>query len=203
MPALTSSTPPTSTTRATARSSSGAPSRAAAARSVIATKFGMKFDETRQGASREYVRQAAEDSLRRLGTDYIDFTSFISPIPHTPIAETLGAAERTGARGQGARNRLLQFLRGTDPRGRNYGRFARAVCQRAEPVQPLPSRAGSRSASRMRALGTGIPAVFSAGQRPAHRQVPQGSTAPQGQPRRRRIGARRSSPRRTWKRWSG
>ncbi|MDR3702034.1 MAG: aldo/keto reductase [Candidatus Sulfopaludibacter sp.] len=57
---------------------------------VIATKFGMKFDEARQGASRQYVRQAVEDSLRRLGTDYIDLYQLHQPDPHTPIAETLG-----------------------------------------------------------------------------------------------------------------
>jgi aryl-alcohol dehydrogenase-like predicted oxidoreductase len=58
---------------------------------VIATKFGMKFDETRQGARPEYVRQAAEDSLRRLGTDYIDLYQLHQPDPSTPIADTLGA----------------------------------------------------------------------------------------------------------------
>ena len=58
---------------------------------VIATKFGMKFDETRQGARPEYVRQAAEDSLRRLGTDYIDLYQIHQPDP--AIAETLGALE--------------------------------------------------------------------------------------------------------------
>src|SRR5205809_4138993 len=30
---------------------------------VIATKFGMRVDDTRQGARPEYVKQAAEDSL--------------------------------------------------------------------------------------------------------------------------------------------
>ena len=60
-------------------------------KAVIATKFGMKFDETHHGASREYVRQAAEDSLRRLGTDYIDLYQLHQPDPKTPIAETLGA----------------------------------------------------------------------------------------------------------------
>jgi len=58
---------------------------------VIATKFGMKFDDTRQGASANYIRQAAEDSLRRLGTDYIDLYQVHTPDPKTPIAETLGA----------------------------------------------------------------------------------------------------------------
>jgi len=58
---------------------------------VIATKFGMKFDEKRHGASPTYVRQAAEDSLRRLGTDWIDLYQLHAPDPHTPIAETLGA----------------------------------------------------------------------------------------------------------------
>ncbi len=58
---------------------------------IIATKFGMKFDETRQGARPEYVRQAAEDSLRRLGTDYIDLYQLHQPDPNTPIDDTLGA----------------------------------------------------------------------------------------------------------------
>ena len=58
---------------------------------VIATKFGMKLDETRHGARPEYVRRAAEDSLRRLGTDYIDLYQIHQPDPNTPIADTLGA----------------------------------------------------------------------------------------------------------------
>ena len=56
---------------------------------VIATKFGMKFDEQRHGARKQYVLQAAEDSLRRLGTDYIDLYQLHQPDPQTPIAETL------------------------------------------------------------------------------------------------------------------
>jgi aryl-alcohol dehydrogenase-like predicted oxidoreductase len=61
---------------------------------IIATKFGMKFDETRQGADPKYVRQAAEDSLRRLGTDYIDLYQLHQPDPKTPIADTLGELTR-------------------------------------------------------------------------------------------------------------
>ncbi len=58
---------------------------------VLATKFGMKFDEHRSGAKPAYVLQAVEDSLRRLGTDYIDLYQLHSADPSTPIADTLGA----------------------------------------------------------------------------------------------------------------
>jgi aryl-alcohol dehydrogenase-like predicted oxidoreductase len=58
---------------------------------IIATKFGMKMDERRLGARPEYVRQALEDSLKRLGTDRIDLYQLHQPDPSTPIADTLGA----------------------------------------------------------------------------------------------------------------
>src|SRR5688500_9472485 len=58
---------------------------------VIATKFGGKIDDERKGARPEYVRRAADDSLRRLGTDHIDLYQYHFPDPETPIADTLGA----------------------------------------------------------------------------------------------------------------
>lgn len=58
---------------------------------VIATKFGKPLDEDRRGARPEYVKRAAEDSLRRLGTDYIDLYQIHEPDPTVPIEETLGA----------------------------------------------------------------------------------------------------------------
>ncbi|MCI0672997.1 MAG: aldo/keto reductase [Myxococcaceae bacterium] len=58
---------------------------------VIATKFGMKLDEHRHGARPEYIRRAAEDSLRRLGTDVIDLYQLHTPDLTVPIADTLGA----------------------------------------------------------------------------------------------------------------
>jgi aryl-alcohol dehydrogenase-like predicted oxidoreductase len=60
---------------------------------VIATKFGMAVDETRRGARPAYVLQAAEDSLRRLGTDHVDLYQIHQPDPTVPIADTLGALD--------------------------------------------------------------------------------------------------------------
>lgn len=67
---------------------------------IIATKFGMKVDERRRGARPEYVRQAVEDSLTRLGTDYIDLYQQHEPDPGVPIAETLGALNELVASGK-------------------------------------------------------------------------------------------------------
>jgi aryl-alcohol dehydrogenase-like predicted oxidoreductase len=58
---------------------------------VVATKFGMAVDEHRRGAKPEYIRRAVEDSLRRLGTDYIDLYQLHQPDPEVPIEDTLGA----------------------------------------------------------------------------------------------------------------
>ena len=60
---------------------------------VVATKFGMAMDEQRRGAKPAYIRRALEDSLRRLGTDYIDLYQLHQPDPSTPIADTLGTLD--------------------------------------------------------------------------------------------------------------
>jgi aryl-alcohol dehydrogenase-like predicted oxidoreductase len=58
---------------------------------VVASKFGMRLDDVRCGAKPAYVRQALEDSLRRLGMDCIDLYQLHQPDPAVPIADTLGA----------------------------------------------------------------------------------------------------------------
>jgi aryl-alcohol dehydrogenase-like predicted oxidoreductase len=60
---------------------------------VIATKFfnPMGDDPNRRGASRRWIVQACEESLRRLGTDYIDLYQIHRPDPQTDVDETLGA----------------------------------------------------------------------------------------------------------------
>jgi aryl-alcohol dehydrogenase-like predicted oxidoreductase len=68
-------------------------SRAPGNQAVIATKFGMQFDELNKGARPDYVRRAVEDSLRRLGIERIDLYQLHQPDPATPIGDTLGALD--------------------------------------------------------------------------------------------------------------
>src|ERR1044071_7588972 len=58
---------------------------------VIATKVGMEMGPNRKGLSKEYIKRAAEDSLSRLQTDYIDLYQSHEDDPQTPLEETLEA----------------------------------------------------------------------------------------------------------------
>jgi aryl-alcohol dehydrogenase-like predicted oxidoreductase len=60
---------------------------------VLATKFNHQMGPglNRKGNSRRWIVTAVEDSLRRLGTDYIDLYQAHRPDPDTDIDETLGA----------------------------------------------------------------------------------------------------------------
>ena len=60
---------------------------------ILATKFhgAMGDDPNQQGSSRRWIIRAVEDSLRRLGTDWIDLYQVHRPDPRTDIEETLSA----------------------------------------------------------------------------------------------------------------
>jgi aryl-alcohol dehydrogenase-like predicted oxidoreductase len=60
---------------------------------VLATKFhgAMGEDPNQQGSSRRWIIGEVEDSLRRLGTDWIDLYQVHRPRTDTDIEETLGA----------------------------------------------------------------------------------------------------------------
>lgn len=68
-------------------------------RVVIATKFGFKLDLTKSGPAAmvgvdsrpEHVKEVAEASLKRLGTDVIDLFYQHRVDPNVPIEETVGA----------------------------------------------------------------------------------------------------------------
>jgi aryl-alcohol dehydrogenase-like predicted oxidoreductase len=65
----------------------------------LATKFGIRIEPGEEGGpprrsingTPEYVREACEGSLRRLGTDHIDLYYQHRVDPRTPIEETVGA----------------------------------------------------------------------------------------------------------------
>lgn len=85
---------------------------------LIATKFGMKMDEENHGAKPEYIHRAAEASLRRLGTDYLDLYQIHQPDPSVPIADTLGALDELVKAGKvraiGCSNFSAEQLRDAD-----------------------------------------------------------------------------------------
>lgn len=60
---------------------------------VLATKFFMPMGEkpNHGGGSRRWIMRAVEDSLRRLGTDYLDLYQVHRPSHDTDVEETLGA----------------------------------------------------------------------------------------------------------------
>jgi aryl-alcohol dehydrogenase-like predicted oxidoreductase len=69
---------------------------------VLATKFFMPMgeDPNRRGGSRRWIVRAVEDSLRRLGTDWIDLYQVHRPDPDTDVEETLGALTDLVAQGK-------------------------------------------------------------------------------------------------------
>ncbi|MEO7103006.1 MAG: aldo/keto reductase [Gemmatimonadaceae bacterium] len=97
---------------------------------LVATKFGMRMDDQRTGARPEYVRAAADDSLRRLGTDHIDLYQLHQPDASVPIADTLGAMNELVVAGKvrevGCSNFSAQQIREAEDISAAHG-FARFV----------------------------------------------------------------------------
>ncbi|MSO97957.1 MAG: aldo/keto reductase [Rhodospirillaceae bacterium] len=63
---------------------------------ILATKFGNPMGQGPMlggGGSRRYIMSAAEASLKRLNTDYIDLYQIHTPDLHTPIDETMRAMD--------------------------------------------------------------------------------------------------------------
>jgi len=58
---------------------------------ILATKVGKEMGPGKKGLSPAYIKQAVEDSLKRLQTDYIDLYQSHDDDRDTPLAETLEA----------------------------------------------------------------------------------------------------------------
>jgi aryl-alcohol dehydrogenase-like predicted oxidoreductase len=67
---------------------------------LIATKVGMEMASDRQGLSAAHIARSAEDSLRRLQTDYIDLYFSHRDDASVPMEETLGAYQKLIAQGK-------------------------------------------------------------------------------------------------------
>jgi aryl-alcohol dehydrogenase-like predicted oxidoreductase len=93
---------------------------------VLATKFGMDMHDGKgPRGSADYIRQAAQNSLRRLRTDVIDFYWYHEPDGQTPITETLEALDelvRAGTvRAVGASNFNAEQIEEADTVARDHG----------------------------------------------------------------------------------
>jgi len=101
---------------------------------VIATKVGSEMAPRKKGLSKAYIARAAEESLRRLGTDYIDLYQSHRDDPDTPIEETLeayGALIKAGkVRAIGASNFTAERL------AASLNASARSGPPRYETLQP-------------------------------------------------------------------
>ena len=61
---------------------------------VLATKVGIEMGPGRKGLSKDYILRSADDSLKRLQTDYIDLYQSHKDDPETPLVETLEAYDQ-------------------------------------------------------------------------------------------------------------
>jgi aryl-alcohol dehydrogenase-like predicted oxidoreductase len=102
---------------------------------ILATKFGGAMDEagTLKGASRRYIVSAAEASLRRLRTDWIDLYQIHFPDPAVPIEETLRALDGLMAQGKvrhiGCSNFAAWQVVDAQWTARHFGLHAFVSCQ--------------------------------------------------------------------------
>jgi aryl-alcohol dehydrogenase-like predicted oxidoreductase len=102
---------------------------------VLASKFGLQMDDAGKlkGASRRYIMQAVEASLRRLRTDWLDLYQLHRPDPQTPIEETLRALDELVRQGKvrfiGCSNLSAQQLTEAQDTANRLGLAAFVSCQ--------------------------------------------------------------------------
>lgn len=102
---------------------------------LIATKVGKDMGGDHIGLSRRWIRQAVDDSLRRLQTDHIDLYQSHDDDTHTPLEETLAAYAELIAEGK---VRAIGASNYTAPRlAAALDTSARLGLPRYESLQPL------------------------------------------------------------------
>ncbi len=144
---------------------------------VIATKFGVDMhggngpDFGARG-SRRYVKLAAEASLRRLDTDWIDLYQVHRLDPTTPLEETLAGLDDLVRAGTIRYAGLCNLAGPTRRRLAGPHRRVGPAGRRAEPVLPAGTGLRAGDPAGLPAFRAEPAAVLPAGQRVADRQVP-------------------------------
>jgi aryl-alcohol dehydrogenase-like predicted oxidoreductase len=102
---------------------------------ILSTKVGSEMGPDKKGLSKEYILRAAEASLKRLQTDYIDLYQSHFEDPATPLEETLEAFGQLIKEGKvkaiGASNYSAKQLRRALQTSQEHG------LPRYETLQPL------------------------------------------------------------------
>jgi aryl-alcohol dehydrogenase-like predicted oxidoreductase len=113
---------------------------------IVATKFGILRGEDKSfrgvNGSPDYVHQACDASLQRLGTDYIDLYYQHRVDPNVPIEETVGAMAELVQQGKVRYIGLSEAAARNDstcPSGAPHYRFTDGVF----PLEPRPRRRNS------------------------------------------------------------
>jgi len=92
---------------------------------VIATKVGVEMGPGQKGLSKAYILRAAEESLKRLQTDYIDLYQSHTDDAETPLTETLETYAQLVKQGKvraiGASNYSAERLREALQVSKQYG----------------------------------------------------------------------------------
>ena len=169
---------------------------------VVATKLANPMGEgaNRGGLSRKWVMQAAEESLRRLGTDYIDIYYLHKEDHATPLAETVRAV------GDLLRQGKIRYFGVSNYKSWRVAEICN-LCDRMGIDRPIVSQpyyhalyrvAESRAPAGLRELRPRRGELLAARARRAHRQVPAGRGSREGHargPRRQAHAADRISSR--------
>jgi aryl-alcohol dehydrogenase-like predicted oxidoreductase len=107
---------------------------------VLATNFFMPMDDrpNHGGGSRKWIMQEAENSLRRLKTDYIDLYQVHRPSATTDVEETLGALTDLVRQGKvryiGSSSYSASQL-ADRPQAQGRPRYARVGCPSGCPIR--------------------------------------------------------------------
>ena len=80
---------------------------------------------TANGAAANTLLASLDQSLKRMGLDYVDIFYSHRFDPDTPLEETMGALDQAVRSGQGALCRHLVLQSAAHPRGRRHPRPAR------------------------------------------------------------------------------